>query len=434
MSRNFWITFGLLCVLLNGGCGGTTDPSDDADVDDGTDADGDEDTDGDGDSDSDGDSDGDGDEDTDSARPVGAACERPDDCDPGAFGAECLGYWGDRHYPEGYCAPSCWDDEDCPGDSGEAVCVRQFQPDPAPPGYCLAICSRERPCREDYSCFSLFMPYDPALVCVPACSTDEDCPGEAECDRYESPGMIPRCFSAEGSPNGAACTSHAECRQWSSCFQESADPGYPGGLCTQSCNDDEGCTNGGVCAAHRCLEPCDPAGEAACPREGYTCQPANAAGDRHVCAPDCGETPNPCTIDGFACDPSVVIGGFVGRGLCQRPIDEEQLGGPCSISSGCTGGHCLTEAFDGFPHGLCTEECDPESDPCPAGSVCIVSPGWMNLCEPDCSVGSCRPGYQCADEGEHRICKPACTANDQCRFGCCLAEGSCDGSRGGPCS
>jgi hypothetical protein len=82
------------------------------------------------------------------------------------------------------------------------------------------------------------------------------------------------------------------------------------------------------------------------------------------------------------------------------------IGAPCVVDGDCAIGQCAT---NGYPGGYCTlRHCDPDAEPCPAGSNCIIlrDGSGMNVssCMEDCTTASqCRPGYSCctrASNGE----------------------------------
>jgi hypothetical protein len=405
--------------------------------------------------------DGDADDGGPVGAPVGAPCAEAGDCLDGVVPAECLGSWIRIPFPDGYCsAMGCLSDADCPGGAAAAFCAVDEGDGPA---LCLDRCTEGLDdCREGYNCMDLDDTGPAPFVCVPFCADVSDCaPGET------CVGEPPLCYpTAGGETNGGACVEITDCVLGSFCLAEdSVMSGWPGGLCTQECLEDAQCTNGGVCVLSceddndtpgddcdddgtagldedgvqgLCVEECVASEPGACPRPGWTCQEVgeNLDGTREACTPDCGEAGGGCTTPGFECDPAAGgygSGGF-GRGRCQAEFDETQLGDPCSITGGCTGGACLAEAFSGFPHGICVEECrsGPGGDPCPGTAQCLGPPGETGACFALCSPGdTCREGYECrALGGMIWVCWPACDSNEQCEFACCSSEraGFCDPS------
>ncbi|MBI5501240.1 MAG: hypothetical protein HY907_13420 [Deltaproteobacteria bacterium] len=398
--------------------------------------------------------------------PIGAPCAAADDCLDGAVPAECLRESFGAAWPDGYCsAIGCRDDAECPGGPPGAICVGTGGGMPL----CFATCdSALDDCRTGYHCLDPDGPGLLAGVCLPACRDDGDCAAGETCDTGDG---LPVCRSTAGAANGGACVTLADCASGSGCHPESETTGmsgWPGGLCTQGCQADADCTNGGVCALNcsdenrtrgddcdddgvagpdesgvegQCLAACDPADAGACPRDGYTCRAVgeNFGGAVNACAPDCSEAGGGCTVAGNVCDPAGgALGGDAwGLGRCQPPFDPALLGGPCSVTGGCTGGTCMAELFSGFPHGNCVEECiaGPGGDPCPGTSLCLAPPGEPGWCADLCSPSSpsCRDGYECrlVGGGAAWICLPGCTDNAQCEFECCDAAGSgaCDPSR-----
>jgi hypothetical protein len=94
-------------------------------------------------------------------------------------------------------------------------------------------------------------------------------------------------------------------------------------------------------------------------------------------------------------------------------INDGFIGGPCDADADCAyaGGRCLTDA-DGFPGGMCTEDCDLYCPDMPgaAGTFCIDPAdvglgGAAGLCAMRCDYGlsptGCRDGYQCVALPRH---------------------------------
>ncbi|MDI7266426.1 MAG: hypothetical protein QME96_00330 [Myxococcota bacterium] len=392
--------------------------------------------------------------------PVGSPCTDGSECRDGAVPGECFEVLGPMVFPGGYCsALGCTSDDDCPGGAGQALCFGGGDR----PGWCLDRCNPAAPdCRSGYNCIDVDGPGPMSAGCLPLCLDNDDCPPGQTCDRSSE---MPVCRAGAGAPNGEACATPGDCASGSSCAPERGGMfgGWPGGFCTQQCLIDADCTNGGVCALRcedenrtdgddcdddgtpgldddaegTCLAGCTPADPAACPRTGWSCKAVgeNPDGAVNACAPDCSES-GACTTPGWECDPSAGLGSHeYGPGRCQPRFDGAQLGAACTLTSGCTGGFCLAEAFAGYPGGLCVEECTggPGADRCPGTALCLAETGrpgvCMGLCNP--SAPACRDAWECARMEMIWICRPDCTRNDQCDYGCCSSAypGYCDPSR-----
>jgi hypothetical protein len=295
------------------------------------------------------------------------------------------------------------------------------------------------------------------------CESNTDCSGGLACDLESD---VPTCRDPGGPDNGGACAAQADCRPGSHCIAENAlFGGFPGGLCSQYCTEDAECTNGGICVLTcrdddllpdndcdddgvagldedvwgLCMELCAPGSPTACRRTGYSCRPVghNPEGPRHACAVDCLEGGGGCTVPGWSCDPAaggVGETGF-GAGRCQPPFDARQLGEACAMTSGCTGGYCFAEAFTGYPHGACVEECiagADSPDPCPGDATCMAAAGTAGFCALTCTRDrDCRDELACRWIVIAWMCLPACAAGAECDYGCCPADGAgwCDPTR-----
>ena len=83
------------------------------------------------------------------------------------------------------------------------------------------------------------------------------------------------------------------------------------------------------------------------------------------------------------------------------------VGGPCTLTDGCSGGSVCQVSGD-FPGGSCTKPCDKQAD-CPDGTACISEKS--GVCILSCNTAAdCRPGYACevksleASTGEAKVC------------------------------
>ena len=108
---------------------------------------------------------------------------------------------------------------------------------------------------------------------------------------------------------------------------------------------------------------------------------------------------------------------------------EPNLVGPgaaCRCDTDCVGGaQCVPEDPAGFPGNACLVFCRPGEDDCPPRTFCApyVPEKQTSYCAPICARSSdCGPGRRCAGN----LCLPACTRDEQCLSGHCIAErGTC---------
>ncbi|MCB9599458.1 MAG: hypothetical protein H6720_03725 [Sandaracinus sp.] len=324
---------------------------------------------------------------------IGEACREDGDCSTNEL---CV------DFPGGYCTADCGS-LDCPSGSS---CV---QVDRAT-FLCLADCdpAAADPCRAGYGCTT-----DPSLgnVCIPGCTTNDDCADGLECDAEGGAAGEGACFDPD-SEVGDACTTDEECPSGNFCFQERFG-GWPAGACVEFGCDPvggTGCGEGAVCVAAGggdglCIAACTGASDC---RDGYDCVEGG-------CRPGCDDS-DECS-DGRVCNPAV--------GTCASPFDATLLGDTCSGSRrACLGGTCLSEFASGFPGSYCSYlGCDPAAtdatDGCPGDGVCKMVDGEA-LCLDACTVeAGCREGYACRQvdpENAERglACVPACTSDDAC--------------------
>ncbi|MGM0558898.1 MAG: hypothetical protein ACQEVA_21095 [Myxococcota bacterium] len=195
------------------------------------------------------------DEDTDEAdttapgAAVGVACDAPSECE----GARCL---DSEDFPRGYCTTdSCETSSDCPDAS---VCMNA-----AEETFCAAECTSDADCRAGYQCLA-------------------NEAGEGGC------GPITEDIAVDGSADGEACESDADCAGGTCITGE----GWADGYCTTTqCEDRTDCARGeggdqfdNRCYRSRqgpfCVRMCD--SNADC-RDGYECYPVN--GGDGFCGP-----------------------------------------------------------------------------------------------------------------------------------------------------
>lgn len=323
---------------------------------------------------------------------IGEACREDGDCGTNEL---CV------DFPGGYCTADCGS-MDCPSGSS---CV---QVDRAT-FLCLADCdpSAEAPCRAGYGCTT-----DPSLgnICIPGCTTNDDCASDLECDEAGGSAGEGACFDPSANV-GDECEEDTECPAGNFCFRE-AFGGWPSGACVAfGCDPvaDSGCGEGATCLDAGggdgiCVASCEGADDC---REGYDCVSG-------ACRPGCDDD-DQCS-DGRLCNPAV--------GSCAQPFDPSLLGNTCSGSRrACLGGTCFSEFASGFPGSYCVYRgCDPEAtdatDGCPGDGVCGVV-GGEPVCLDACAGDTCREGFEClavdpSDETRGTACLPACTSDDAC--------------------
>jgi len=313
--------------------------------------------------------------------PPGGPCTRDEDC---------LNNWclleADTGFPGGYCGEPCNDHPDCATgaciDAGGAgkTCLGPCLPPPdCPPD---TYCPPE--CRPGYMC----MPTPGGGGCAPHCTDASHCPAIGACDRWSglcSPTPPP------GAPNGAPCTSDADCRGF--CATEAAT-GAPGGLCATWCAD-----NRRVCpGTDACMYMLGPWAETALvcqpAYDMVSCRPAYApqiAGLLPTDTPDWDGVP----VCSPACQNSDCTSGECDEytGICDAVPNPTggDYGDPCQIHADCKR-MCLFL----WPQGYCTGPCILGGPACPDDAVCM-NLGALTSCGKGCATGSdCRePEYAC---------------------------------------
>lgn len=372
---------------------------------------------------------------------------------------------GDYLFPGGYCSEYCEQPGDCP--SGGHCSLWQWA--------CYASCTINDDCRPGYRCDDF--DGDNQLECVPNCVTHTQCddPSAARCDitHGECAGCLddaecfhlglarcltglcvecisdPDCASsyqlcmgdhacAGISANGGPCASSQDCAG-DYCVDEEYE-GFPGGYCVQWCENDDHCTEGGICADYYCVAGCTTAGDC---RAGYVC--SDRWPGRMACTPactsngDCGDRQaSRCDLGTGKCEPCQAAADcqqFTGYpvcdgGACVRCTDASHCnpgqecqdnrclgtlpnGAPCTREDVCAGDRCLQYDYLEFPGGYCSEYCG-DMGFCPAGGHCFYN-YWY--CLADCDASSdCRDGYICEDFDDDGAseCLPACDDNGDC--------------------
>lgn len=352
---------------------------------------------------------------------LGTPCTDDSQCSSGGFCANEEQYG----YPAGTCIGQRCGLSDGTGCDGDGVCI-----DGGGEGICFDGCAEDTDCRDGYRCVADDA-YPTRKYCSAGCRTSEDCTVTGfVCNAIAGTCAPP--FDA--SELGSMCSMAFDACAGGECLREGTT-GFPRSYCTYiGCTpgDDatDGCPGTGVCVSNRtgsatfCLEACETSADC---RAEYACAPSDPsnAESARACVPAC-EADTDCQYAmrrGFVCNN--------GTGLCQTPFDSDVLMMPCTSGDVCTGGTCMTEAFDGFPGGACVATgCrlsgEGGSEACPGTTVCV--PGnqrdpSLGICMASCSTSAplpCRTGYACEAlvEGETAgVCKPACT------------EGSCSDGR-----
>ncbi len=208
---------------------------------------------------------------------------------------------------------------------------------------------------------------------------------------------------------GSACTSDSACTA-GACFT-----GFPGGYCSQRC-ENQACPEDAYCAAMEsgsyCLQRCS-IGLLDC-RKGYFCADI-AAGS--VCYPDC------------TADADCGAGASCTGGKCVQATAQAN-GAACRLNVGCASGRCEL-SYNG---GYCTQLC-AQAGPgafnkdCPSGSTCSQVSEAGGLCLSGCTADAqCRAEYTCDVAGGSGVCRPKCRGAANCGLG-----RTCDVAGGGKC-
>lgn len=207
---------------------------------------------------------------------------------------------------------------------------------------------------------------------------------------------------------GSECTADRDCKA-GACFK-----GFPGGYCSQRC-ENQACPEGSYCSAFEggsyCLQLCSST-LFDC-RSGYQCANASAGA---VCYPDCS-TDSDCG-PGASCSGTECVAG-----------NQQPVGGACRLNVGCQTDRCEI-SWNG---GYCTTPC-AQSGPgsfgqdCPSGATCAQASEAGGLCMDGCqSDGDCRSEYFCDKNGASGVCRPKCRGPASCGLGftCSAQDGRC---------
>jgi hypothetical protein len=292
----------------------------------------------------------------------------------------------------------------------------------------------------------------PGTYCAPEtsrCTSGRRCTTDADCDD-EEPCTIDTCGDddlcanqeIEGCPFTYAgpCLEHGHCLS-GYCLSE-AESGMPGGYCARACHSDPECP-AGLCALHSpdvslCVPTCTASSQC---RYGFNCL-INLDISIGICLPRC-LIPEQCPHTGI-CNPWL--------GLCTTHQGPRAVGEPCESDADCNG-HCITEAENGFPGGMCASGCVADAPGCPEGTRCVLPFLSRGAPYPRClpeilAPAACRehyvpwPTYDIASGGTEEVwvCQPACDAGGcQPQTPCNLHSGLCGhpdngaGVTGDPC-
>lgn len=265
------------------------------------------------------------------------ACQEDWQC-PGE-GAICRG--AAEGFPGGYCTVPCEDRTPCDSRGVYHHCATREGEEQS---YCERRCLNGIDCgRDGYTCVGELPPS--GGLCVPVCSSDEQCGAGTACDTYTGEcveGAVPD----SGALTGEACAENDDCRS-GQCAPEVNEEGVPtgwvGGYCVGNCILPSGFNNNDFFAG-------DALPQATCPGDAV-CLPANgqARGDLGRCYDQCAADGD-CR-EGYTClmEISLASGGVstYPNGLCV-PDD-------CSMT-GCPNGYdCVTvTGSDGRPRNVCS--------------------------------------------------------------------------------
>ena len=241
---------------------------------------------------------------------------------------------------------------------------------------------------------------------------DDDLDGYLDCDDATNCQSLSVCVPGD-QPPGSQCFSANECQA------DASDPiclgpveGFSDGYCSEFCDlASPACSGDGICAdpvavlgkaisIHGiCLDACSGAGDC---RPGYECVDRGLGQKICVVAPEkqCddfqdNDLDDQVDCQDFDCQSSPSCNGGA-----------KAAGQPCVSSAECFSNAsdpvCINESFFGYPGGYCSQFCNPVSDDCGPGGLCIQNFLPVNgaTCLDTCaSQQDCRPGYSCVDFG-----------------------------------
>ncbi len=201
-----------------------------------------------------------------------------DDCET-HFDEDCDGYINTGCFVSPVMGTPCADPASCGAEaywecpqSGKqrGLCTYDCTEQPCPPGStCVdGKCSLE--CGDNNECPTEFVCSDDELgICLPSCSSNEDCSDEEYCDLDAE-----ICKLATDGKVGSRCNESEDCEFGGFCLSEMM--GFQGGYCTRSCSGDDDCDGADRCVfisgyGSFCYKGCNLDGDC---RENYICQQA----------------------------------------------------------------------------------------------------------------------------------------------------------------
>ncbi len=316
---------------------------------------------------------------------------------PGEFGAPCA---TDRDcrtgsclttFAGGYCSQRC-EDTACP-DGARCAALSNGS-------YCLQSCTTSLiDCRSGYHCADV----SAGSVCWPDCTSDADCGPGAVCREK-------RCHAGTQGAIGAPCALNAGCQSGR------CEIAFNGGYCTAVCAQAGPGSFGKDCPASAVCARVSEAGglcHAACQNDGQ-CRPeyyCDVIGSVGVCRPQCRGPVN-CAL-GYTCDKNGTRRCIEGSALPRK------TGAACNSDTDCDSAYCLDQPNQGFPKGVCSNDCTGAPGVCGADGLCIVpsDPNLASVCLQKCKSNfDCRADYFCSDVvgSSERVCLPRCTAVPMC--------------------
>lgn len=245
-------------------------------------------------------------------------------------------------YPGGYCTIPCDDRTLCDTGSVYHHCI---QLEGETRTYCERRCLNGLDCgREGYSCAGDGTIPPSGGVCIPVCTSDEQCGEGTVCDLYSGE-CVPPPAPTTGALTGEPCSSDAGCRS-GVCVTEvsgGAPTGWIMGYCAGNCVLPRGWNSTSLYM-------------------GDTLPAGSCQGDA-ICFPG-GQ---------------LAIGDL---GTCYRACTTD---GDCREGYGCLSRFMLSSGAASFSNGICVPS-DCGTSGCPSGYTCVAVPasggGTRNVCAP----------------------------------------------------
>ena len=186
-------------------------------------------------------------------------------------------------YPGGECTNPCTDRTDCFDGRVHNECLMMTG---ASGMMCERYCRNGQDCRDGYTCEILSTDRSGATrgICIPACETDADCGGTAQCDHYTGRCVPQGMVATTGALTGEACTSAGACRSGSCHLPvENGNPtGFLGGTCESLCRLPVGFNTNNYFSGNA-LPQASCAGDAVCVPGGNDLGAGGLGVCRHVC-------------------------------------------------------------------------------------------------------------------------------------------------------